>query len=64
MLILPGAAGRDLCDRNLGLNRRELLRIGGSSLLGLSLADLLGMQRAAAGVPAPAVPRGFGRAKA
>jgi hypothetical protein len=67
MLIIPGSAGRDLCDPHLGVTRRQLLRVGGSAMLGLSLADLLGMRRAAAN-PATAEeprtrgPRGFGAA--
>ena len=48
MLIIPGAAGRDTCDRPAKISRRELLRVGGSSILGLSLADILGLQRAVA----------------
>jgi hypothetical protein len=65
MLIIPGAAGRDTCDRPARINRRELLRVGGSSILGLSLAELLGIRStmaatASAGTNAP---RGFGRAK-
>jgi hypothetical protein len=44
-----------LCD---GLTRRELLRIGGLSLGGLTLPALLGRPAAAA-----AVPRSFGRAR-
>ena len=46
MLIIPGAAGRDTCDRPAKISRRELLRVGGSSILVLSLADILGLQRA------------------
>ena len=38
MLVIPGYAGKDTCD---GVTRRELLRVGGSALLGLGLADLL-----------------------
>jgi hypothetical protein len=65
MLIIPGAAGRDTCDRPARITRRELLRVGGSSILGLSLAELLGIERAVsspttAGLRAP---RGFGAAK-
>src|SRR5947209_6136153 len=41
MLVIPGAQDKATCD---GMTRRELLRIGGSSLLGLSLADLLNVQ--------------------
>ncbi len=40
MLIIPGFAGQDTCD---GVSRRDLLRIGGSSLLGFSLVDLLSL---------------------
>ena len=40
MLVIPGQAGKDLCDSHLGVTRRELLQVGGSSMLGLSLAAL------------------------
>ncbi len=68
MLIIPGAAGRDTCDRPAKISRRELLRVGGSSILGLSLADILGLQRAVADTASAALssgkpPRGFGAAK-
>ncbi len=56
--------------RSRGFTRREMLRIGGSSLLGLSLADLLALKAAAAtrlasgdGVTANAGAPGFGRAE-
>jgi hypothetical protein len=62
MLVIPGRAGKDTCD---GVTRRELLRIGGSAVLGLTLADLLGTQKARATDP-PATAQshgpGFGRA--
>ncbi|RIK72114.1 MAG: DUF1501 domain-containing protein [Planctomycetota bacterium] len=47
------------------MTRRELLRVGGSSLLGLSLADMLRMEQTAASSPAAggAAPRGFGGAR-
>jgi len=60
MLVIPGALGKDTCD---GVSRRELLRIGGSAMLGLTLADVLGLQEAAANEnPANRGP-GFGRAQ-
>ena len=40
MLRIPGQLANDLCDRGIGLTRRDLLRVGGSSLLGLSLAQV------------------------
>ncbi len=48
MIIVPGQPGKDLCDRHLGISRRDILRVGGSSLLGLSLGSMLQLQRASA----------------
>src|SRR5262245_34960358 len=45
MLVIPGRPGRDTCD---GLTRRELLRVGGSAMLGLSLANVFRLQSATA----------------
>src|SRR6266540_1005428 len=45
MLVIPGRPGRDTCD---GVTRRELLRVGGSALLGVSLANLFQLQEASA----------------
>ena len=36
MLVIPGVNGKDTCD---GVTRRELLRVGGSAMMGLSLAQ-------------------------
>ncbi|HVA46887.1 MAG TPA: DUF1501 domain-containing protein [Pirellulales bacterium] len=58
MLRILGS-NRRLCD---GLSRRELLRAGGLSLLGLSAADLLKHETLHAGEAAAAA--GFGQAKA
>lgn len=44
MLRIPGQLANDLCDRGVGMTRRDLLRVGGSSLLGLSLAQMLQSQ--------------------
>ncbi len=45
MLVIPGQAGKDLCDGNDGrVSRRELLRVGGSAVTGLTLAGLLKAQ--------------------
>ncbi len=49
MLIrIPGQPGKDLCDKHLGVSRRDVLRVGGSSMLGLSLGSMLEMQAAQA----------------
>src|SRR5262245_51502465 len=64
MLCIPGQAGKDLCDSHLGVTRRDILRVGGSGLLGLSLGGILKLQSAqAATVPAPVAAPGWGRAK-
>ena len=57
MLVIPGSLGGDTCD---GVTRRELLRVGGSAAFGLSLANMLGLQRASAN---QAGGPGFGKAK-
>ena len=61
MLSIPGRMGAT-CD---GVSRRELLRVGGAGLLGLSLGNLLAIE-ARGGQVAPANPAarsGFGSAK-
>src|SRR4051812_32256936 len=59
MLVIPGQAGKDTCD---GVTRRELLRVGGSALLGLSLADIFGLKQAAGNERPGTRGPGFGRA--
>jgi hypothetical protein len=59
MLVIPGRPGKDTCD---GITRRDLLRVGGSAILGITLADLFRLQAQAkkkTGVDGP----GFGKAK-
>lgn len=41
MLVIPGGRGKDLCDRELGPTRRDLLRVGGAGMLGLTLGSIL-----------------------
>ena len=62
MLVIPGQAGKDLCDPGLGITRRDLMRVGGSSLLGLSLGSMFGLQKVAANESIAGGP-GWGRAK-
>lgn len=45
MLVIPGDQGKVTCD---GLTRRELLRVGGSAMLGISLPQLLELQSVSA----------------
>src|SRR5438045_2656415 len=62
MLVIPGQPGKDLCDRQLGVTRRDLLRVGGSAMLGLTLGGMLKRQAAAAEAPVGGGP-GWGKAK-
>lgn len=59
MLVIPGFTGKT-CD---GMSRRELLRVGGSALLGLSLADVLRIEKTRAGEAAADGGPGWGKAK-
>jgi uncharacterized protein (DUF1501 family) len=61
MLSIPGNNVMD-CD---GVTRRELLRVGGAGLLGLSLAEVLALEGAAKAAPAEKrqSAAGFGTAK-
>jgi hypothetical protein len=45
MLVIPGQSGRDTCDPFLGMTRRDLIRIGGSAMLGFGLSDLVRRDR-------------------
>src|SRR5437868_5468445 len=59
MLVIPGQRGIDNCDGTI--SRRDLLRVGGSSMLGLTLADVLARESQAKGSSAGGP--GFGKAK-
>lgn len=48
VIRIPGRPGKDLCDRHLGVSRRDVLRVGGSSMIGLSLGTLLQLKAAQA----------------
>lgn len=61
MLVIPQKPGRDTCD---GLTRRDLLRVGGSAILGLTLADLFKIRAGADPTPSGrSQGPGFGKAK-
>jgi len=60
MLSIPGISG-STCD---GFSRRELLRVGGVGLFGLSRGQILKLEAQAKGAEAPAGKRsGWGKAK-
>lgn len=60
MLVIPQAVSRDLCD---GVTRRDLLRVGGSAMFGLSLSTLLQATATAASEETRYGGPGFGKAK-
>jgi hypothetical protein len=61
MIRIPGGTCSDLCDPQMKITRRDLLRIGGTGLLGLSLGSLLKLQ--AHGAQGRAGGPGWGQAK-
>ena len=63
MIHLPGGTCSDLCDSNLKLTRRDLLRLGGSTMLGLSLGQLLNLNARASEVAPTTGGPGWGKAK-
>ena len=63
MIRIPGELGKDLCDKQLGMTRRDLLRIGGSGLMGLSLAGLFKLQAKAKEAGILSGGAGWGKAK-
>ncbi|QDT63143.1 DUF1501 domain-containing protein [Calycomorphotria hydatis] len=63
MITIEGEAGKDLCDNHLKMSRRDILRVGGSGIMGMSLANLLQLQAAQAKGSASNHARGWGKAK-
>src|SRR5687767_11284469 len=62
MFRIPGTPGKDLCDKDLGTTRRDVIRIGGSAMLGLTLNNLFRAQAVAAEAGTTGGP-GWGKAK-
>ena len=62
MLIVPGQPGKDLCDKHLKISRRDLLRVGGSSMLALTLGSMLEL-KARADEKTISRGKGWGKAK-
>ena len=63
MINIPGGINNDLCDDGgIKLTRRDLLKVGGSGMLGLSLGSMLQMQAKAKESDHGGGP-GWGRAK-
>ena len=47
MWRLYGRPGKDVCDQHVGITRRDVLRVGGAGMLGMTLGQLLRLQAAA-----------------
>jgi hypothetical protein len=63
MIAIAGQPGKDLCDRNLGVTRRDVLRVGGSALMGLTLPQIFRLQSAQAASATAGSGPGWGKAK-
>ncbi len=62
MINIPGGTCSDLCDPNMKLTRRDLLRIGSSSILGLTLGSMFKLNAMAKETSVGGGP-GWGKAK-
>ena len=62
MLLIAGQAGKDVCDPHVGISRRQWLQVGGSSMLGLGLANLLGSSQVQASESSAHGGPGWGKA--
>jgi hypothetical protein len=63
MIKITGGTCSDLCDPHLKMTRRDLLRIGGAGMLGLSLGSLFKLQAMAGETAKRAGGPGWGTAK-
>jgi hypothetical protein len=63
MIKITGGTCSDLCDPQLKMTRRDLLRVGGAGILGLSLGSLLRLQAMAGEPGKKAGGPGWGAAK-
>jgi len=63
MIKIQGGTCSDLCDPQLKMTRRDLLRVGGAGILGLSLGSLLSLQARAKESGSAGGGPGWGKAK-
>ena len=62
MFRIPGQAGKDVCDLQAGYTRRDLLRVGGAGMLGMSLGTMFQAKALAEAKKLGGAP-GWGKAK-
>ena len=63
MLCIPGQPGKDVCDKEVGVTRRDILRVGGSAIMGMTLGGMLQMQAQGAEAPKSGSGPGWNKAK-
>ena len=63
MFRIIGPSAKDLCDAHLRPTRRDVLRVGGAGMLGLSLGTLLKLKAVQAGTELAGGGPGWGKAK-
>ena len=63
MIKITGGTCSDLCDPQLKMTRRDLLRVGGASMLGLSLGSLFKLKALAGETGKSAGGPGWGKAR-
>ena len=63
MLRIPGQAGKDNCDKGIGPSRRDILRVGGSAMMGMSLGQIMELQSARANSETAGGGPGWNKAK-
>ncbi len=62
MFRIPGEKGKDVCDSAAGVTRRDVLRVGGAGMLGLTLGEMFRLRAHAGDMPNLGGP-GWGKAK-
>lgn len=62
MIRIPGQAGKDVCDQSVGITRRDVLRVGGAGMMGMTLNQLFRAQAVAEAAGSGGGP-GWGKAK-
>jgi uncharacterized protein (DUF1501 family) len=63
MWVIKGPAAKDVCDSNVGITRRDVLRVGGAGMLGMTLGGMLQLQAKASESKGRTGAPGWGRAK-
>ena len=61
MIAIPGVVGKDICDPHVPASRRDVLRMGGAAMLGMSLGGMLELTARAEGAGGGGP--GWGKAK-